>query len=563
MSATPSRTSRRLNTPAPSLDPTGLSNPVSGRIIASGNSGATPTSGVATLVPFTSPWWLDRLGRQLDARTQVIGRLRQYYAGEQPLAYATQKFRDAFGQTFSKWSDNFMRMVIQATEERITVAGFKWPTDPKAMMDDPNGGTEDDGTPTQVPDVDAISAGDRAAWDLWQANQMDAQSQKAHREALLCGDCSVIIQPGAGGSVIIRVQWPEQVVVAYGDDPLERVVAMKRWTDAGDRILATLYYPDHLEKYQKVTAADKATGIAVGQWVPRQGPDGTPLPWPTHDLGVVPVVPLVNDPDIDNKGTSEIASLLPLQDALNKLFVDLLISSEYAAFRQRWATGIEIPSDPETGKAVQSWKPSVERIWSTPVPDARFGDFDQTDVTGMIASIDEIIQHIATQTRTPAHYLLGNSGVFPSGESLRATETGLVAKAKRRMRDFGEAWEEIIGLAFKASGQSALAEVTDGETQWADPEYRTESEHIAALVQEQALGVPQSVLWLAAGYSPQQVEEWLAVKPEAAHPQATPKPPAAGAGPDTQAPEIGVMSASGGSMPDVISQPPSAPSPEG
>ena len=53
-----------------------------------------------------------------------------------------------------------------------------------------------------------------------------------------------------------------------------------------------------------------------------------------------------------------------------------------------------------------------------------------------------LIQHVAAQTRTPPHYLLGAMGSFPSGESLKATETGLVAKVRRKMLSFGEGWEE-------------------------------------------------------------------------------------------------------------------------
>ena len=531
--------------------PKNVQPPVTGVIPASGNSGRSTPTRNTPLVPFTSPWWLERLSGQLDARAQIIGRLRQYYAGQQPLAYASQKFRDAFGPTYSRWSDNFMKMVIQATEERLTVTGFNWP----------------------IPDADpldheAMAAGDRAAWDLWQDNKMDAQSQKAHRDALLCGDCSIIVAPGPKSSAIIRVQKPEEVVVAYADDPLERAVAMKRWTDPTDRVLATLYYPDRIEKYQQATDADSRSiggGIVIGDWIPRlRLPAGEAWPLP-HSLGVVPVVPLVNDPDIDNQGTSEIESLLPLQDALNKIFVDMLVASEYAAFRQRWATGIEIPTDPETGKAIEPFKSSVERIWSTAVADAKFGDFEQTDVQGMLNSIAEVIQHIATQTRTPAHYLLGNNGVFPSGESLRATETGLVAKAKRRMRDFGEAWEEVMGLAFLASGQTEYADIDDGETQWEDPEYRTESEHVAALVQLASLGVPRSEIWLQAGYSPQKVSEWLSTVPDAAAPQAQ----ASSAGTDAAAPpnaagdEGTYMTGMASGEPDVVNEPPSVPDSSG
>lgn len=423
--------------------------------------------------PYTSAWWLERLGKELDARARTMKVLQDYYDGRQPLRMASDEFRKAFERRFTNWSDNFCSLVVQAVEERLTVVGFRF----------------------------GSARGDKKAWQLWQSNLMDAQSQKAHREALIKGDCPVIVGTEPDSSEpTIRVQKPEEVVVAYDDDPLVRAVALKRWTTPAARKLATLYYPDRIEKY--VWSDDPG----VKGWAPREVV-GEPWPLP-HSLGVVPVVPLVNDPDLDNRGNSEIASILPLQDILNKLFVDLLVASEYGAFRQRWATGLEIPVDPETKKPIEPFKASVERVWSTAVADARFGDFEQTDLSGVISSIETTIQHIASKTRTPPHYLLGQSGAFPSGESLKATETGLVAKAMRRTRDFGEAWEEVERLALLVAGDRSRGTYTAAETVWRDPESRTEAEHVDALTKLGSIGVPAEQLWEDAGYTPTQIERF-------------------------------------------------------
>ncbi|MFZ0324735.1 MAG: phage portal protein [Actinomycetes bacterium] len=428
------------------------------------------------LIPYSSAWWLDRLCTELDRRATFYSRLGSYYDGRQPLAFGSKKFNEAFAKLFVGFGDNFCRLVVQATEERLTVEGFR--------IGDP--------------------AGDKKAWRIWQANQMDNQSQKAHREALIKSECSIIVWPGpAGGTPLIRVQKPEEVIVAYADDPLERAVALKRWQAPDGRRLATLYYADSLEKYEA------RAGTSPIVWQPRRVA-GEPWPLP-HDLGVVPVVPLVNDPDLDNAGTSEIESVIPLQDALNKELVDMLVASEYGAFRQRWATGLEIPVDPETGKALEPFKVAIDRIWATAAPDAKFGEFGQTDLGPYVKAIETLIQHIASTTRTPPHYLLGQAGSFPSGESLKATETGLVAKALRRQRDFGEAWEEVIRIAFRAAGDSKRAGAIDSETIWRDPESRTESEHVDALVKMGSLDVPTEVLWEKWGATPQEITRWKAL----------------------------------------------------
>lgn len=428
--------------------------------------------------PYSSEWWLERLGRELDTRDRTMDLYERYYNGVQPLNLASDKFRKAFGPTYGAFADNFCKLVVQAVDERLTVDGFRWNDD----------------------------TGSKKAWRIWQANKLDSMSQRAHRESLVKGDCPVIVGPSpvAGMLPIIRPQEPEQVVIAYGDDPLERLCAMKRWHTVDDRVLATLYFPDRIEKYERV---QRPTGST---WTPRIV-DGEPWPLP-HDLGVVPVVALVNDPDLENDGASEIASVIPLQNALNKMLVDMLVSAEYSAFRQRWITGMEIPIDPETQKPVEPFRAAVDRLWVARDKEARFGDFDQTDLAPYVKGIELLIQHIASTTRTPPHYLMGQSGAFPSGESLKSTETGLVAKAHRRMRDFGEAWEEVMRIAFRASGDLKRSEHESGETIWRDPEYRTEGEHIDALLKLASLDVPREQLWEDAGYSPQQIERFAELR---------------------------------------------------
>jgi len=122
--------------------------------------------------------------------------------------------------------------------------------------------------------------------------------------------------------------------------------------------------------------------------------------------------------------------------------------------------------------------------------------------------IEVLIQHIAAQTRTPPHYLLGQSGNFPSGESLKATETGLVAKVKRKQVSFGETWEEAMRIAFAFRGDDMRAGAFDAECVWHDPESRSEGELVDALLKMKELSVPLEALWERWGVSPQEIKRW-------------------------------------------------------
>jgi hypothetical protein len=222
-----------------------------------------------------------------------------------------------------------------------------------------------------------------------------------------------------------------------------------------------------------------------------------------------------NRPRMLGDGRSEIADVISVQNQINKLVCDMLVAAEFSAFKQRWATGIEIPRDPMTGKDLFEFPAAIDRLWSTENDGAKFGEFGETDLGNYVGALENRVQSLASRTRTPPHYLLGSSGSFPSGESLKATETGLIAKCRSRQRHFGEAHEEIMRLAF-AVLDDPRKDSPMAETIWTDPESRSEAEHTDSLLKKVSLGVPFVQLWEDAGYSPQQIERFQSLLVEQA-----------------------------------------------
>jgi hypothetical protein len=222
----------------------------------------------------------------------------------------------------------------------------------------------------------------------------------------------------------------------------------------------------------------------------------------------VPVVPLVNRPRLLKPGASEIKKVIPVQDAVNKLVADMMVASEFQAFRQRWATGLELPvtTDDEGNEITDEaamFQHAVNRIWTSEDVDTKFGEFGQVDLRPFVQGVEMLVQHIASQSKTPPHYFyLG--GQFPSGESIRSAEAGLVAKARRKQRFYGETWEEVMRLAFAVLGDERSNDPTS-EVIWRDPETRTESAHVDAVTKKKDIGVPEQQLWEEAGYTPTQI----------------------------------------------------------
>jgi hypothetical protein len=457
---------------------------------------------------------IKRLSAQLSANKATYDRFDDYYEGEHGLRFASADFKLAFQKQFGKYAENFCGVVVDAVEERLDIEGFRFP-EPVEPASDPDAASEPDSAADSDPD-----AADPDAWRIWQDNQLDAQSQIAHTEALVKGIVYVLVgqfeaERVGGRSPRITIEDPCETIVEYAAGSRVRALGMKRWDDPGaKRTFATLYYPNRIEKWQTVV---RAGANQYGPWQvaesdrwERRTVPGEAWPLPNR-LGVVPIVPLINRPRLDGEGRSEIDDIIPIQDAINKLATDELVTSDTASFPQKWATGVEIPIDPNTGKAVESWQSAVDKFMSTAVPDAKFGQFEAAKLEGYISAIEQKIRSIVSISGTPFHYFMQHSGQPPSGSSLRGSETRLVRKARRKQRHFGEGWEEVMRLAFAAL-DDPKANVLDNEAKWADPESLTESEHIDALGKKRVmLKVPLKQLWEDAGYSPTQRAAFVAM----------------------------------------------------
>jgi hypothetical protein len=461
-------------------------------------------------------WWVRRLEAKLSARASDISRFEQYYEGRHRLAFATSQFRTAFGTQFRAFSDNFMQTVVDAVDERLEVEGFRIPVD-----------TGDAGE-----DALALLKGDTEAWEIWQANQLDSTSQLIHTDALVDGVSYAIVGPGEEHPEITGESALQVICETAPGYHRRRLAALKKWQDEDGFMYATLFLPAAVYKY--VSAQKVTSTVDQIRWTRRrvEGED-----WPLlNPIGIVPVVAFCNRRRLVRDGMSEIAQLLPLQDGINKLFMDMLIASEYAGFPQRYATGIEAKEDPETHQQVDFLKLALDRFLHVEDPDAKFGTLTAAELSNYTTAIAMAIQHLATRSSTPPHYFLANMGNFPSGEALKAAETGLVSKVRRRMKHFGEDWEEVIRLAFLMDGKQDKARAAlSAETIWGDPESRSESEHIDAILKLSALGVPAEVLWEKSGmFSPQEIarmKELVKANAPVITPTTTPNTTQGGMGP--------------------------------
>lgn len=447
---------------------------------------------------------LRKLHAELVRRRPVIEKAESYYDGAHNLAFAGEKFLEAFGGLFHAFSDNWCGVVVNAPEERMEVQGFR---------------------------VNKSTTADDGAKRLWEANELDLQSGMGHLDGLISGAFYVTVWQGDDDKTPeITVDSSTMTVVeCHPKIRKRRTAALRAYLDDDGFEHAELFFPEAVYLFRSKSKRTDGIDPLRAQWVVedqldvRENLDTSGKM--ANPLGVVPVVEFLNMPRLTVSrragwaAHSELASVMPLQDAVNKLVADMLVASEFAAFPQRHLTGYE-PDDQlgadgkPTGQTLPpNFKSGPGKLWWLEEENAKFGQFEAADLSSSVTSIELMVQHIASISATPPHYLRASADRL-SGESIKSAESGLVAKVRRKTRGWGAGWEEVMRLAGKIAEIPELAGAQQMETIWRDPETRTESEHVDAVSKKAGAGleVPAPQLWEELGYTPEQIARFPAMR---------------------------------------------------
>lgn len=458
------------------------------------------------------------MSKRLKARRAHMTLMDAYYSGDHPLPFVTaahaDKMRSQFRRLLEDSRSNFMQMVVDAVEERLKVEGFRLSAK-----------------------TDAVA--DARSWEIWQENQMDANSQTAFVEALVKGVSYLSVwKDNDDAYPTIAVEDPLQTIVAYepGSNYAGRAAALKIWKDdLANLQRANVYLPDGIYKF---SAPSTRSQTAEPKWQPLNDDaswDGDGFV--ANPLGVVPIIPLRNRPRLLKEGESELYGLFRIQNSINSLLFLLALAGYFGAHRQRWAVGIKLFKE-DGSPEPDPFDAAVDKLWAVENPadgpdGVKFGEFEQTTLDGYIAAIEQKVRHIAIQSRVPRHYL-EQTGQSPSGDAIESAEAGLVKKVERIQRPFGEGLEEAMRLArrFDGAGESP----PDSEIVWADAQTESEATITDAVIKQFQAGlIPWEASLEKLGYTQTQIARFSGMRAQDAllreilnptPPAQTPAPPA-------------------------------------
>lgn len=456
--------------------------------------------------PQGSPeWWADRLSAKLAFDRPVMDLWWRYFVGDHPKPLFPDKINDRVWERYlpllRRSRSNMMEAVVEASAERCRPIGFRL-------------GSEFN----HETDVDS--------WRIWQASNMDADVPMGIETSFAKGRAYLSVWKRQGDEFpTLAFEDPTQAIVENEPGSRHRRRAgMKTYIDEWTgQEHADILLPGELWRVRR-------DAKRAGKWVAMEGNDEfEPTPFGYDGIPLIPLInrdhlaytPLEDRRHLVYGGDSDIASVIDIQDRINETILNRMIAQWFASFRQKWATGLNVPDevvldsdgapvlDADGNPKLKSSEPFdvwMDRMIWADSNDVTFGDFNATDIEQYLKSEDKDVQTLSTITRLPRHYLF-QEGQSPSGDAIKSAETGLVARVKRKQLALGDPLEEAMRIArlFQGEGEAP----PDSEMIWDDPEYQTYGQLVDGVIKEFDAGlVPWEGAMEKLGYSPQQIAKY-------------------------------------------------------
>lgn len=419
-------------------------------------------------------------------RAPNLALYRDYDEGNHRLTFATDKYRNAFGDLFREFADNLCDDILDAITDRLQITA--WTSQDKSL--------------------------NALADTIWTGTKGEARTGAIHRNGYREGDGWAIVQETAKGPRLFK-QDPTQMCIRYSvENPDDVDVVGKVWKDARNRrYRVNLYYLDRTEKW-----ASKGLGVAGG--LPKAQAfqmlqAGDPALTQDEDGGLsendLERLPVYHFPsgEPSKYGRSLLQGVIPLQDALNKATADMLVAMEFHAYPQRWATGVQTERD-EHGRERSPFQAGEGRVWRVGSKDAAMGQFDPSDMEGFLSVQDALTLKVARKGVLPPHQitLRSQGGTPPTGIALLVAEGRTIKMTLDRQRDWGDQHRGWMSHALSLQlGTDILPEDIDCE--WAPPETRDEKALLEMLTIKRDLGIPDRQIMLEMGYTSDEVDEFL------------------------------------------------------
>lgn len=366
---------------------------------------------------------------------------------------------------------------------------------------------------------------DEAVSKIWRDNEMDIEAPEIHQKMLEYGDAYLFVglcddEDVEDDRVDLFFNSPKNVRILYDDEnPRKKRLVIKRWEigpKRNKRIRLNLYYPDGTYKFISKGSSDRTGAADFEVFVDES----------TDEMGFLPnesgELPFFHFRTARPYGRPEHQKAYGAQDALTKIITNMMSTTDFAAFPQRWAlqengttTDDDLDWDEGDGGATADTKNPSDlqsqlisgpgRIW--PLRNMKaVGQFQAADVTQFLQPLDKFTGLMAAVTATPVSYFLVTLGAVAtaaSGESQRKGESPFLSKVNARQLSAEATWQDAVTYGLKLIGMEAEVKV-----RWAPIQIVSGKEGWEGVQAQQKAGVPVRQTLLEAGYTEAEVTSW-------------------------------------------------------
>lgn len=354
----------------------------------------------------------------IKAKKPTYNKLFNYYEGYHPLHYSASRLKKVFEKMDVYFSENWLAVVADAVIDRLVLSGF---------------------------DVSKNDQAKKRLDELWRDYNIMLIAEDVHESTTIVSEAFVIamkVEGDDGEELDIYFNDARMCHMFYeAGQPNKKRVAAKLYQDDDGYTRLTLYYADRFEHYRSRKAYKHGTLCPSHKFL-EPDPDE---PEEENPFDKIPVFHWMTSRTTRKRdlGPSEIS----MQDAINKLLTDMMVSSEFNSFVQRVIISRSDPGNMPNEAGTNWWLPAGD------------GDGQQTsvqelggrDLSGYLNGIDKLATALAIISRTPKHYFFAQGG-DPSGEALIALEAPLNKKVKKRQGRYGVEWQDFAQFLLELEG---------------------------------------------------------------------------------------------------------------
>ena len=335
---------------------------------------------------------------------------------------------------------------------------------------------------------------------VFRSNQLEIRSGMAHLDALIYGTGFITVGADEAGPLVTV----ESASAATGIWDVRRGQLAAAWVQRADDetaeiVSATLYLPDETVTLERKSGFDS--------WVVADRDQ--------HNLGRVMVAQLVNRPRSGRmEGRSEITKAVRgYTDAAVRTLLGMEVHREFYQAPQRYVLGASEDAFVDAdGNNVPGWQTIMGRVLGLGRDEdgelPQVGQFPQSQPGPYLEQIRGLAQLLSAETAIPATYLGFATDQAASADAIRAMESRLEKRARRRQMVFGEGWIEVARLALLArDGEVPVGFDEAVSVKWTNPATPTPSAQADAGMKLVSAGIltPDSpVTYDRVGLSPQE-----------------------------------------------------------